>query len=84
MKYKIINMFKNITNLFTIFKSQHPKIHPYNTDLNINIKSIGNRERSKTEYDFEDYQDILYYEYLRKRLKKNNKTGVLRIRSISF
>ena len=77
-------MFKNIINLFTLFKSHNQKIHPLNADTDNTVKSKGNRERSKTEYDFEDYQDILYYEYLRKRLKKNNKTSVLRIRSISF
>jgi hypothetical protein len=90
-------MFNKFINLFSIFKTKYPKIFPSSTyvddslidndNKNENNKTfIGNRQRSKTEYDFEDYQELLYYEYLRRRknLSKNNKNNLLRIRSISF
>jgi hypothetical protein len=87
-------MLNNFIHLFSLFKSKQPKIYPFppsvddiNYDENEKINSfIGNRQRSKTEYDFEDYQEILYYEYLRRKrnLSKNKKNSLLRIRSISF
>lgn len=68
---------ENILYIFKIFKSNNKKVCP--------VKNFGNRERSKTEYDYEDYEDILHEEFKRKFDFKHNKiSSLLRIRGSSF
>lgn len=68
------NLFKVFNN---IFKKKDVQIYP--------TQYIGNRKRSQTEYNFEDYQDMLQTEFKRKmEYKRTKKDSSLRIRGSSF
>lgn len=76
---KITKKMEKIYNIFNTFRFRYLKIYPYLD------KNYENRERSKTEYNYDDYQEILYEEYKRKKEFKKNKTqSILRIRGSSF
>lgn len=76
---KITKKMEKIYNILNTFRFRYLKIYPYLD------KNYGNRERSKTEYNYDDYQEILYEEYKRKKEYKQNKThSILRIRGSSF
>lgn len=59
------------------YKYRYIKIHP--------TEYIGNRQRSKSEYNFEIYKDTLKIDFTNKmKNKRNNKNSALKIRSHSF
>lgn len=69
---KLNNIFK--FNILNIFKNKHIKIYP-----------IGNRKRSKTEYDIPNYKNTLQMDFSNKMENKRNKKNIsLRIRGSSF
>lgn len=74
-------MFEKLNKLFVIFKSKYPRIFP--TSYNENL---SNRQRCNTEYSYDNYQELLEEEFLRKTKAKNSNNGqsILRIRSISI
>jgi hypothetical protein len=75
------NMFEKLNSLLIIFKSKYVKIFPFSYN-----EKLANRQRTNTEYNYDDYKELLEDEFCRKMKSKNNKNkkSVLRIRSISF
>jgi hypothetical protein len=72
----MINIFN--LKLFNLFTSKHIKIYP--------TEYVGNRRRSKTEYNIENYKDTLKVDFINKMENKrhNNNNISLRIRGNSF